>query len=335
MCSVNHVNRLLSASDRDVLRREHRGESPALRTSPFCKHYVAVKKYFGSLFQESPLVSAIIAILLLSGAGHLGTLFLSGGAWEGSVSARKPGLFAISAGATLWSLLLLSRHMLHVRGVRGVRDAISVSLLLEVVLITLQFHRGVPSHFNHATPLDACIESAMLMLVLAATAGICWLAWQTGRLTGLSEHLAEAYRSGLWFLIGSCLIGAMITVIGEQQLEMGRSPEILGRSGVLKYPHGIVLHALQTLPAVAWMMSQTKLQHALTLIRIAVSGHALLLAHAVRQTLQGRARFDTDLVSMIWLISGTFCILLPVFASIATSMTLWFSDRAKDRILHS
>ncbi|MDB4439713.1 hypothetical protein N9153_02185 [Planctomicrobium sp.] len=238
---------------------------------------------------NSPIVFGIIAILLLSGGFHLACVFLTGAEWEGPVSLRKPALFGISAGLTLWSLSTIADHLKMVRGMRVVRDVVAMSLLLEVALITLQFHRGVPSHFNHHTPLDTCIESAMHVLILIATACICWFTWQADQLTGLDETMVEAIQAGLWFLVVSCLIGIIITLIGIVQLEDGRSPHLLGRAGVLKYPHGATIHALQTLPALVWLMSLFRVPSAVPLIRFSIAGHVLLLAHALRQTLQGRS----------------------------------------------
>lgn len=38
------------------------------------------------------------------------------------------------------------------------------------------------------------------------------------------------------------------TILGEINIANGRSPETWGRGGVLKYPDGAALHAIQTLP---------------------------------------------------------------------------------------
>ena len=93
----------------------------------------------------------IAGLLLVSGLLHLGLWCFSGQAWEGALSWRKPALFGISGGLTVWSLGWVMTHLIP-----GTRDkfwsrVMAWSLLWEVGLITLQCWRGVPSHFNDAT----------------------------------------------------------------------------------------------------------------------------------------------------------------------------------------
>ena len=131
-------------------------------------------------------------------------------------------------------------------------------------------------------------------LILIVTAGIGWLTWYSSRLIGVSQAVREALRGGLWFLLVSCLIGIAISVIGSLQQAAGLSPEIYGEAGVLKYPHGATIHALQTIPILAWLVSYFNVPFQVTLIRTSITGHALLLLHAVGQTLAGRSRLDVD-----------------------------------------
>jgi hypothetical protein len=127
------------------------------------------------LLVESPLNSSILsfrfslwlaAILIASGFMHLAILAWNGADWDGPLSLRKPALFGISGGLTVWSLAWLMTQLRPQRFDRVLVSLTSMSLFIEVGLITLQYWRGVSSHFNHATVLDASIEALMLALIL-------------------------------------------------------------------------------------------------------------------------------------------------------------------------
>jgi hypothetical protein len=192
--------------------------------------------------------------LIASGLFHLTLLWVTGAEWSGPLSLRKPGLFGVSAGLTVWSIAWVLTQFESRDHDQRVASFLSAGLLLEVGLITLQQWRGVPSHFNRTTALDATIESMMLGLILLVTAGIAWLCWRSRRLLPMVESRVIAIRAGLWLLLVSCGLGLLVTITGEVNLSNGQPPEVWGRAGVLKYPHGAVLHAIQALPLLAVLL---------------------------------------------------------------------------------
>ena len=234
------------------------------------------------------------AILFASVLGHLAALWITAADWSGPLSLRKPGLFGVSAGVTVWSIAWVLTQVVPSRGDCWFARLMSGGLLLEVGLITLQQWRGVPSHFNHATTLDAQIEAIMLGLILLVTAGVAWLCWRSRWLRPMPDSQALAIRAGLWFLLVSCGLGLLTTVAGEVNLANGRPPEVWGRAGVLKYPHGAALHAIQVLPLLSALLQRLRVTHSAAILRAAVVGQALFLVHACGQTLLGRARTDID-----------------------------------------
>jgi hypothetical protein len=252
--------------------------------------------------------------LIASGLFHLTLLWVTGAEWSGPLSLRKPGLFGVSAGVTVWSIAWVLAQFEPRHYDQRLASFLSGGLLLEVGLITLQQWRGVPSHFNRATALDATIESMMLGLILLVTAGITWLCWRSRYLQPMLESRVIAIRAGLWLLLFSCGLGLMTTILGEINLASGQPPEVWGRAGVPKYPHGAVLHAIQTLPLLSVLLQKFRVSHSAWLIRAAVAAHLVFLAHALWQTLLGRARTEVDVTSVATLAVVGLLLLLPSVA---------------------
>ena len=237
------------------------------------------------------------AILCISGLAHLALYGWLGASWKGPLSLRKPALFGISGGLTIWSIGWLMTQLQPKKFDRFLADSIAIALLVEVALITMQYWRGVASHFNHATSLDASIEFAMLGLILLASGAIVYLSVRTCWLRGeIEPAMGTAIRSGMWLLSLSCVLGIATSVLGEVSISRGASYELWGKAGVLKFPHGVALHAIQLLPIVAWLARLLKLPNAIQIVRSTLASQVLFLIYAIWQTSQGRDRFDWDTV---------------------------------------
>ena len=254
------------------------------------------------------------AILVTSGVFHLAFLWMTNAEWNGPLSPRKPALFGVSAGMTAWSIAWVFTQIHPWRHDRFFANLMSSCLLLEVGLITLQYWRGVPSHFNQGTMIDATIETATLGLILIVMFGIACIVGRTRRLPPTVESLAIAIRAGMWLLLASCCLGLMVTIAGKVNIAQGRPYETWGRAGVLKYPHGATLHAIQVLPILYAVLNWFRVPNAAWLLRSAVAAHILFLSHALWQTFHGRERLDVDLGGGIALAAAGLLILLPIVA---------------------
>ena len=252
--------------------------------------------------------------LILSGLLHLSLFALGEANWEGAVSPRKPALFGLSTGLTVCSLAWCCRVLGSDRRFLGVTVGISWALLVEVMLITLQYWRGVPSHFNRSTGLDAIIELMMLALIACVTVGIAWTCWFSMKLFAVDVGKLLAIRAGLFFLLLSCLLGFATMFMGEYNLSVGQPVETWGRAGVLKYPHGAVLHALQILPILNWGLTKLAVPRRIGMLMCGVSSHLLFLFHAIWQTCHGRERLDVDFVGQTMLVSAVVMFFIPVVA---------------------
>lgn len=232
--------------------------------------------------------------LLAFGLVHLAWGLVQASDWEGPLSYRKPALFGLSFGLTLCSLGWFWPKLSSSAWDSPAEGSVVTCVAAEVGLIALQYWRGQPSHFNQDGWVNGSIESTMTALVTVATLGLLWLTWRAQWFLQASSDVAWAIRGGLWFLLASCAIGYGIAAIGQHQMALGGDPEIYGRAGVLKFPHGVAIHALQVLPALAialrWLGvgEQTRIRW----VQAAILVHALLLVYSLGQTFQGRGRWE-------------------------------------------
>ncbi|XZE20639.1 hypothetical protein SH449x_000517 [Pirellulaceae bacterium SH449] len=189
-----------------------------------------------------------------------------------------------------------------------------MTLLIEVALITLQPWRGETSHFNRNGTFNTLIEQSMLVMITIAMGIILvlWIRCLRGPFRSeVTISNRSAIRWGLGYLIISGILGAAITRFGYQQLEFGNSPELWGERGVLKFPHGVALHAIQTLAVVAWLTSWLPDRISLRIVRSVATAHAVALLFACYNTFSGMGRFELSSGSIAILVFGGTACLLP------------------------
>ncbi len=274
---------------------------------------------FQSVWQLYPLAIAIAGLLTSSGLLHLVAWLGTGTAWEGPLSLRKPALFGVSGGLTVWSIAWVLPRLYPFRFDRLFANSMAIGLLLEVGLITGQQWRGQASHFNRSTPLDGAVEAVMLALISFVTAGILVLAVRSIRLPSQPAETRIAIRGGLWLLVVSCGLGFVAHALGEWNVAAGHSPSILRPAGVLKYPHGAALHAIQWLPLLAWGLRQFRIRSAVSYMIYALMAQILFLAAALWQTTHGRDRFDLDLIGGSLLAAAGLLVLAPLISILYTN----------------
>jgi hypothetical protein len=238
-----------------------------------------------------------VLLMILSGLLHIPFFWIFDAPWESRVSFRKPILFGLSTGITLWSLLDAIQRMRPWPIDRILARSTSLILLLEVALITLQAWRGRASHFNRLTTWDTVIESLMWWSIVFASFVVFLLtirAWQANVWSGDAPAMRLAIRWGLMFLAISCALGFTITNLGFMNLTLGRPPEVWPPKGILKFPHGAVLHAIQLLVILAWICDRFHARWPLWAIGTAVAANGTWLAFASMQTIRGKGRWELD-----------------------------------------
>ena len=245
--------------------------------------------------EQAKTLAYVGVLLVASGIIHLGVFFFYGGSWEGEVSWRKPVLFGISAGLTSISMGWVWASLTKWRYDGFLSSTAALALLIEVGLIDLQQWRGVASHFNRSTPIDSAIYNLMGLLILWVTGVIIFLTVRS-----FTEPLSQptpmviGIQYGLIYLTISCLLGIVINISGDVRMQHGLPPAQFGDAGVPKFPHGVVIHALQWLPLFAWGAAWAHFSIATQrkLILLASRASGLLLIYASIVTFLGRARFD-------------------------------------------
>lgn len=171
-------------------------------------------------------------------------------------------------GTLAWLWGYLSPQAQQSRGLRAFA-AVSVTLIVfEIAYIAVQSSRGVGSHFNEATPIEALVfnlmgAAALIFTVFSAVLGIA-IARRP------RPDLAPAFR--LAVVLGLILTtvlgiatGMAISVngghwVGAEATDAGGLP-VFGwtrEGGDLRVAHFFGLHALQILPVAGWLIARRR-----------------------------------------------------------------------------
>lgn len=252
-------------------------------------------------------------VLLITMLVHIAALVLTGPV-TGPVSLRKPATFAETGWLVTWSVALLM-PVLQMRAWQEHVVGASAALfgVGETAIIGIQAWRGVPSHYNFTTPLDA----ALMRGGAAGTAGIFVAGTIVLLVATLRSGAARSMRlgavAGIAVLLLGCVIGfVMISensgvfqgsvgggfgdrtagYLGPDAATVGRELLLIRpstRGGDLVLLHAIGVHGLVLLAVPAVLLARTAMpvRWQLRVIGAAVTavavGIAVLLVHALRQ----------------------------------------------------
>ncbi|HEX2053778.1 MAG TPA: hypothetical protein VHJ78_08660, partial [Actinomycetota bacterium] len=210
---------------------------------------------------------ALGALMIVSGLFHLGVFLVDGGEWKGPVSWRKPVTFGLSFGLTTVTLAWIAGLLPQRRLLKAAVLTLALASALEVLLVSMQRWRGVPSHFNVATPFDEAMFAAMGITVTFIVLAILVLtAYAFGEVAG-GRVMAVAVRAGMLLLVAAQFLGAAIIANG---IAIDRPPTetdlaIFGAAGVMKLSHAVTMHGIQVLPALGVALSVSKVDRSQSL----------------------------------------------------------------------
>jgi hypothetical protein len=219
------------------------------------------------------------AVLFTSGLVHLTMLLISGGTWSGPLSMRKPTTFGLSFGLTLVSVTWATSFLHLTKRTRAiVLGAFTAASVAEVTLVSTQFWRGVPSHFNFETGLDTMITATLAggggVIVISA------LIWAVAAFLAVADarpSMKLALRFGFVTFLVALGIGAAMIATGTQA--RGTNPELAyTTAGFLKPAHAVAMHAILVIPGMAWLLTFTRWPERtrLHVVQLGVAGYLLL-----------------------------------------------------------
>ncbi|MFE7387114.1 hypothetical protein [Streptomyces sp. NPDC057582] len=271
-----------------------------------------------------PLVlfaAAMAVMAVISGVG----LLVDDRVLAGSAIWFKPFKFAVSfvayALALAWMLTLLTRGR---RTGWWAGTVVTVSSLAEMAIITAQVIRGKRSHFNHATPFDERLFTAMGVTVAVLWTGTLVIAVLLLRARIQDRAAALAIRSGVFIALVGAGIGFLMTqptpeqraagnldtadVIGAHSVGVpdgGPSMPLTGWSttgGDLRIPHFVGMHALQLLPLLLLALVALAPRFPrlgdprvrLRLMLVASGAYAAVVALVAWQALRGQSLIHPD-----------------------------------------
>jgi hypothetical protein len=178
----------------------------------------------------------------------------------------KPFKFCVSVAIFLWTLAWFMPALRAARRTKLLLSwGFSVIMILEIACILLQSARGVRSHFNFATGLDAAIFSAMgtmigLNTVLLAVVFVLFVA----RGADLPASYLWAIRLGLLLTLLGGAQGGLIVARGQHAVGVadgGPGLPLVNWStegGDLRVAHMLGLHGMQVLPLFAFLLARAK-----------------------------------------------------------------------------
>lgn len=269
---------------------------------------------------------AVGTVLMVAGLAHGLAWLVAGGAWAGPVSYRKPFSFGLSFGITTITLAWIADRLGVTRRTgRWLLVPLALANTSEVAWVTVQRARGVPSHFNTSTALDAALYTLMGGAAIAVTVTVVIaLAAIAFRRPVEDGALQLALRAGLAILVVAMVGGGLMIGVGNERALSGQTTDLVrwGAAGNMKVTHAIAMHAVQLLPGLALVLSATDLGTTLRrrIVAIAAVGHAGLLAAGTIQWITGRGLLDPGWIDgPLWLVSAA-ALVSAVAAAVAAAV---------------
>jgi hypothetical protein len=267
---------------------------------------------------------AMIATFLVSLAG----LALDPRVITGAPAWLKPMKFAISISIFSFTLVwMLGLVQGWPRLVRLISLVTTVALFGEMVIVVAQVLRGVPSHFNASTALNAKLFDIMGSMIM-----VVWVMTLLAAILLLRQRLPDpafawALRLGLLITLVGMASGFLMTgPTPSQQAELraghqvaaigahsvgvadgGPAMPITGWSttgGDLRIGHFVGLHALQAMPLVGWLLGRRRIRrlrngHRVALIWTAGLAYLGLTVLLLWQALRGQPLIAPDSTTLL------------------------------------
>ena len=214
---------------------------------------------------------------------------------------NKPFKFAASIFLYLLTFAYLVEYVKHLRIKRFIEVGTAITMIVEIVLISMQAARGVRSHFNMDSTFDSIIFSFMGVSIAFATIFACVLAGYFSFFPPkeIPNYINRAIQFGLWISILGSAIGGYMSAQLQHTVgapDGGPGLPLLNWSmeyGDMRISHFVGLHALQIIPLLALIIGkivkQPKVRMRLT--RMIITGYLFFLIIAFSMAYTGNPIF--------------------------------------------
>jgi len=271
-----------------------------------------VRAQFDRLWRASRPLTAVGVVMLAVFAASLAAMAVDGSRILGQPTWLKPSKFAISSAVYAFTLAWIFTFLPGRRRLTAIVGRITaVVLVVEVGIIDAQAARGVISHFNAASVLDATLFSIMGLAILVLFGAAIALTVALFRQRFTDGAFGWALRLGMLLTVLGQATGGLMTAPTRAQLDAARTsglkvsgshtvgaPDggpglpITGWSreyGDLRVPHFIGIHAVQLLPAAAWLLGlSVSAGWRRRAIFVTAAAYYALFAYLLIQALSGR-----------------------------------------------
>ncbi len=223
-----------------------------------------LKEVFSTVKSESPILYWIVMIHFVGAIACIPGIFIDDRVLLGLNVWVKPMKFLISGGIYILTLgYLITLYPYSNRKKHIFRNIASWTLLFEVAIIVGQGIRGVQSHYNVSSPLDAILFGLMGILIAINVLQMVWFLIDTARLKlNTTKAIQWAIFLG-WAIIiaGSWVGGQMISQLAHNVgvADGGPGLPLVNWStvaGDLRIAHFFGLHGLQIIPLFAFWLSR-------------------------------------------------------------------------------
>lgn len=253
----------------------------------------APDEFLAELRRRNPLLFGAAALNAALFVVFLAGLALDPQTVGGDPRWLKPAKFAAAIALFAGALGWLSEHLPAPEStVRRASIGVAVASLVEMTLIGGQAARGVESHFNTSTALDATVYAAMGVTIYAMMALVAWLLVRSWRREfDVEPAFAWGTRLGLALFVVGAFEGVAMVKLGAHAVGAGPELPVLGwrLGGDFRVAHFVGLHALQVLPLAGYLASlgcgQGQFERPIRVVALVGAAHAAVLvvtfAHAL------------------------------------------------------
>lgn len=212
----------------------------------------------------------------------------------------KPMKFTVSFGIYFLTLGWLLAHLPGPRwAVQIISRVTAGAVFFEVPTLALQAGRGVTSHFNTTTLLDAALFHAM---GVAAFAQMGMLAWSLLLFWTQKVDLPDSYlcgiRAGMTLSLAAVLPGMAMIVMGQHSVGVadgGAGLPLVNWStiaGDLRIAHFLGVHAVQALPLAGFVLARLEgilgKRNSPAVVTLLAAAYALMMMGTFVQALVGQ-----------------------------------------------